>query len=396
MSSTTRSSDALFAQATKHLPGGNSRTTLFVEPHPPYAVRGEGHRVVDADGHWVIDLQNNYTTLIHGHAHPQVVAAAGDALRDGTCVGLPSRHEIALAEHLSGRVAAGERWRFTNSGTEAVMFAIRLARAATGRQAIVRFRGAYHGSYDAVVAASSPGIHDAMARESVVVEFGDVPGLREAMSTHGPRVAAVLFDAMPNRAGLCPASAAFATAVEAEARRHGALLIQDEVLTFRTDVGGLHTRYGLRPDIVTLGKVIGGGFAVGAVGGRADLMACFDPRRRDRVDHPGTFSANPITMRAGLATLRLFGGEEIDRLEALGDRLRAELSAQGWRVTGLGSLLRVHVQDPQRLWWVLYRHGVLLANNGLACLSTPMTDAVVDTVIDAFADVAASRMFEAV
>lgn len=381
------SSDALYARALGALPGGNTRTTLFVAPHPPYALRGEGWRVVDEDGHELVDLQNNYTALIHGHAHPAVTAAAVQALQDGGSFGLPTRHEIALADVLGDRVRAGERWRFANSGTEAVMIAIRVARAATGRDAILRFAGAYHGAYDAVVAAGAPGVPAAVAADSLEVGFGDEAALLAALDAHGDRLAAVLFDAMPNRAGLRPAAPGFAALLRAETERRGILLICDEVLTFRLARGGLHATYGLRPDLVTLGKLIGGGLPVGAVGGSEAVMARFDPRRPDAVGHGGTFSANPVTLRAGLAALSLWDDGEIARLNRLGDGLRATLAGQGWTVTGRGSLLRVHVPDPPALWWALYREGVLIAVNGLACLSTPMDAAVVERVAAAFARV---------
>jgi glutamate-1-semialdehyde 2,1-aminomutase len=379
-------SDHLYARALGALPGGNTRTTLFVAPHPPYARRGEACWIEDEDGHRVIDLQNNYTALIHGHAHPTVTAAAVAALEDGSAFGLPTRHEVELAAELSARVPAGERWRFANSGTEAVMIAIRVARAATGRPGILRFAGAYHGSYDAVVASGAPGV---VARDSIEVPVGDAEALLAALDAFGPRLAAVVFDAMPNRAGLRPAAPEFVALLRRETERRGILLIQDEVLTFRIARGGLHSLYGIRPDLVTLGKLIGGGLPVGAVGGREDVMAHFDPRRDGAVGHGGTFSANPVTLRAGLAALAAWDDAAIGRLNALGDGLRETLAGQGWEVTGRGSLLRLHMDDPAALWWRLYRAGVLVAVNGLACLSTPMDEAVLERVADAFAAVRA-------
>jgi glutamate-1-semialdehyde 2,1-aminomutase len=382
-------SAALHRRALGALPGGNTRTTLWVAPHPPYAARGEGCEILDEDGHRVVDLQNNYTALIHGHAHPAVTAAAVAALEAGASFGLPTRHEIALAGLLRERVPAGERWRFANSGTEAVMIAIRVARAATGRDAILRFAGAYHGAYDPVVATGAPGIPAGVAADVVEVPHGDAGALLAALARHGDRLAAVVFDAMPNRAGLRPVTPEFATLLRAETERRGILLVCDEVLTGRLALGGLHASYGIRPDLVTMGKVIGGGLPVGAVGGAEAVMARFDPRRDDAVGHGGTFSANPVTLRAGLAAMQLWDEAAIGRLNALGDGLRAALAAQGWEVTGRGSLLRVHVADPAALWWRLYREGVLISVNGLACLSTPMDAAVVERVAAAFARVRA-------
>jgi glutamate-1-semialdehyde 2,1-aminomutase len=381
--------DALYERALERLPGGNSRSTVFVAPHPPYAERGEGCHVVDADGRRVIDLQNNYTSLVHGHAHPAIVAAATAAVADGPSFGLPTRHEIALAELLAERVALGERWRFANSGTEAVMLALRLARAVTGRDAILRFEGCYHGSHEAVLSAGAPGVPEGVSRDVVTVPIDDEAALRAALDAHGDRLACVLFDAMPNRAGLRPAAPELVALLRSETARRGILLVQDEVLTFRVAYGGLQSLYGLEPDITALGKIIGGGFPVGAVGGRAEIMDALDPRREDALSHGGTFSANPVTLRAGLAAMELLTAPEIDRINALGDRLREALAGGGWEVTGRGSLLRIHVEDPAALWWELYGEGVLIAANGLACVSTPMDDEVVETAIEAFARVGA-------
>ncbi len=381
-------SDELYERALGSLPGGNSRTTLFVPPHPPYARRGYGCLLEDVDGRELIDLQNNYTALIHGHAHPKLVEAATAALRDGASFGLPTEHEIAMAELLSERVGWARRWRFANSGTEAVMIALRAARALTGRDVVVKFAGCYHGSYDAVLADGALGVPAGLARDVVEVPLGDIDALRAALDARAGEVACVLFDAMPNRAGLRPAEPGFVAELRAETRRRDILLVQDEVLTFRIAPGGLHSLYDLEPDLITLGKVIGGGLPVGAVGGPAALMNQFDPRRSDGLPHGGTFSANPVTLAAGRAALELFDAAEIDRLNALGDRLRTALADQGRRVAGRGSLVRLLADDPAALWWSAYEQGLLLSGNGLACLSTPMDDAVIDDAIERFDRVA--------
>lgn len=376
--------DRLYERALRSLPGGNSRTTLFIAPRPPYVERGEGYRLYDVDGREIIDLQNNYTALIHGHAHPEVTAAAVAAAQAGASYGLPTAGEIDLAQELARRVPAGERWRFTNSGTEAVMIAIRIARAATGRDAILRFEGCYHGSADAVVAAGAPGIPAATAQDSITVPVGDREALDAALERHGDRLAAVLFDAMPNRAGLRPADPEFVRHLRGATRERDILLIHDEVLTFRVARGGLQSVYGLTPDVVTLGKVIGGGFPVGAVGGRADIMERFDPRGLVPVGHGGTFSANPVTLAAGLKALELLTDAALERVNALGDLLRSRLDQQGWTVTGRGSLLRIHVDQPEQLWWRLYGEGIAIAVNGLLCTSTAMDRGVIHHVADVF------------
>jgi glutamate-1-semialdehyde 2,1-aminomutase len=376
--------DSLHERALASLPGGNTRTTVYVPPRPPYAARGEGCELIDADGRRVLDLLNNYTALVHGHARPEIVEAAVGAVRGGSCFGLPSEGEIELAERLRARIPSADKWRFANSGSEAVMMAIRLARAATGRSAILRFQGSYHGSYDAAMQTPARGVPPSVEGEIVSVEIGDLEGLVAALDEHGPRLACVLFDAMPNRAGLRFVGPEFASALREQTRRYGVLLIQDEVITLRLAFGGLQSLCGIEPDITTVAKVIGGGFPIGGVGGGEDLMALFDPRGQNPVVHPGTFNANPVSMRAGAVALDLLTAGEIARINALGDRLRESLAQRGWEVSGRGSLLQVRAADQGALWWSLYGEGVLIAANGLMCISTAMGDAEVERALEAF------------
>jgi glutamate-1-semialdehyde 2,1-aminomutase len=375
---------ALYERALRSLPGGNARSTLFVEPHPPYAVRGEGCELVDVDGHRVIDLHNNYTALIHGHAYGPVVQAATSALAEGAAFGLPTLSEIELAECLAERVGWAEQWRFVNSGTEAVMMAVRGARAATGRDGLLRFADCYHGGWDAVVSGGSHGVPATAQGGVLTLAHGDEEAFVSALDEHEGSLAAVLLDLMPNRAGLHPLEQAFVRLVREQTARRGIALVIDEVITFRLAPGGLHSLYGIEGDFVTLGKTIGGGAPVGAIGGRAHFMEVFDPRRPDAVAQSGTFSANPVTMRAGLAALRSFAGADIDRIGALGDSLRLGLRERGWPVAGRGSLLRVGSRDPTALWWRLYEAGVLIAGNGLVSISTPMDEQTVERVLEAF------------
>jgi glutamate-1-semialdehyde 2,1-aminomutase len=374
---------SLAQRARAVMPAGNTRTTLFVPPTPPFAETGAGAWVVDQLGHRVIDCNNNYTALIHGHGHNGVRAAVAEVMQSGSAFGLPTATEVSLAEHLADR-AGIDHWRFSNSGTEAVMTAVRGARAYTGRDLILRFVGSYHGTSDAVVDPRSPGIPVSVASASVVVAQGDKAGFDDAMTRHGERIAAVIIDLMPNRAGLEPADHAFVQHVRAETRAWGALLIIDEVLTFRLAKAGLHQQYDIEPDLVTLGKIIGGGFPVGAVGGAAEVMAVFDPRVDRPVGWGGTFSANPVSMSAGLVALKDFEHEEIARLNELGTTLRTVLNSSGVKVSGYGSLLQIREGlNLKALWWELYRAGVLAGTNGLLALSTPMSAEDVHTIATA-------------
>jgi glutamate-1-semialdehyde 2,1-aminomutase len=371
-------SASLYATALEALPGGSSRATIFTPPVPPYAVRGSGFTLVDADGHEVIDLQGNQTTLVHGNAHPAIVRAVAEAAADGTSFGLPTAAEVELASLLVDRIACVERIRFANSGTEAVMLALRVARAYTGRSKILRFTGAYHGTYDDVLDVDARGVPSSVWESVVTVPFGDEDAFRAAISED---LACVLVDLMPNRIGLVPASESFAHLVREETAARGVLLVVDEVITFRLATGGLHSLYGISPDLVTLGKTIGGGLPVGAYGGRADVMAVTDPREDGAVELGGTFNANPLTMRAGLTAMRLLDGHAIARINRLGDTLRAVLTTRGSTVNGHGSLLRIAAEDPLDFWWRLYRDGVLIARGGLAAISTPMDESTIDEIL---------------
>jgi glutamate-1-semialdehyde 2,1-aminomutase len=384
----TPRADALYERALRSLPGGSSRSTVFVAPHPPYALRGEGWRVWDVDGRELVDLQCNYASLVHGHAFAPVVAAATAALAAGSAFGLPTAAEIELAEALAARVPWAERWRFAGSGTEAVMMAVRAARAATGRDGVLRFAGCYHGSWDVVTQPGARGVPRSAREDVLTLPLGDARAFEDALERDGERLACVLIDLMPNRAGLRPLDTAFAALVREQTARRGIVLIVDEIITFRLAPGGLQALYGIEGDVVTLGKLIGGGLPIGALGGRAAVMDVFDPRRADAVAHGGTFSANPVSLRAGLASLAALDAAAIARIDALGERLRAGLRRLGFEVTGRGSLAKVHVADPRALWWGCYAAGVLIAGGGLLCVSTPMDEAVIERALEAFARVA--------
>jgi glutamate-1-semialdehyde 2,1-aminomutase len=368
------------------MPGGNTRTTLFVPPTPPFAVRGEGAWVEDQLGHRVLDCNNNYTALVHGHAFEPVQRAVAQVVPQGTAFGLPTAEDVALAELLQRRTGL-PMWRFSNSGTEAVMTALRGARAATGRDVVLRFAGSYHGTTDAVVDVTAPGVPAAVGQTVVVVPQGDREAYDAALAEHGDRLAAVLVDLMPNRAGLVPADPAFVTHLRETTRRLGAVLVVDEVITYRLGVGGLHQRYGIEPDLVTFGKVIGGGYPVGGLGGRTEIMDVFDPRRGTAVGWGGTFSANPVTMTAGRVALEHLDETAIARLDRLGELLRGLLAEAGVAASGGGSLTRLREPvDVGQLWWEAYRRGVMAGTNGLVALSTPMTEDDVRTIASALVD----------
>lgn len=422
-------SAALSARARPFLPGGNTRTTVYRDPYPLYAVRGEGARVWDADGVARIDCNNNYTSLIHGHAHPVLVEAACRQIALGTAFGMPTEAEIDLAELLARRVASVAQLRFVNSGTEAVMMALKAARAFTGRPKIAKCEGAYHGTYDyAEVSLDSGPAHwprqgpppsvpyargtpQGVLDDVVVLPFNDIDGAVSLIRAHGPSLAGVLVDPMPNRAGLVPADPAYLQALRAVCQEVGALLIFDEVISFRLGFAGAQGLWDVAPDLTTFGKIMGGGFPVGAIGGSAAVMAVFDPSHgKPALPGGGTFSANPVTMRAGLAAMELLDEAAFARLDAMGEAMREGI-ARLFRdrgiagcATGRGSLLQVHFTDRplrdyrsaraepaeerrrQALVSALLDRGVILSANGLMALSTVMTADDMATVLAAIAE----------
>jgi glutamate-1-semialdehyde 2,1-aminomutase len=419
-------SAALYQRALKVMPGGCSRNTVLRKPYPLYAERGEGCYVTDIEGTTRIDFANNMASLIHGHAHPKVVAAVTEQLKKGTAFTLATEVEIDYAEHLCSRNPGFEKIRFVNSGTEAVMSCLKAARAYTGRAKIAKVEGAYHGLYDyaEVSQTSKPanwgdeekplsvpvahGTPVSALKDVVVIPFNDVERAIAILDQHVDELACVLIDLLPHRVGLLPASQEFVDALHHWTRENGALLVYDEVITFRCEYGGAQQWYQVKPDLTAMGKMIGGGFPVGALAGRADVMDVMDPLA-DKVlfPHSGTFSANPITMVAGRVAMELFDQDAVLKLNQLADYARIQLT-EAIRltdipacVTGGGSMFRVHMkpeppanyraafQTPEEstrlnvLLDHLFDNGVMMINTCSGTLSTVMTEKEVDILVDA-------------
>lgn len=376
---------ALYERARRRFPGGSSRTTLWVAPHPPYARAGAGWRVWDVEGRELIDLHGDYSALVHGNAFAPVVAAARAAIERGSAFGLPTAAEVELAETLAARVGWAERWRFTGSGSEAVMAAVRAARAVSGCDRVVRFADCYHGGWDALSQPGARGVPAGVRRDVVTLPLGDAHAFVDALERDRGKLACVLLDLMPNRAGLRPVERSFAELVREQTRVHGVTLVLDEVITFRMGLGGMQSLYGIEGDLVTLGKLIGGGLPVGALGGRAELMDVFDPSRDDGVALAGTFAANPVSMSAGVAALGALDELAIQRIGALGEQLRDGLRRLDYQVAGAGSLCKLNAPDLPGLWRRLYDAGVLIAADGLTCVSTAMDETTIERSLEAFA-----------
>lgn len=431
MKSNSRSQE-IYGRALKVMPGGSTRITLHAEPYPHYAAVGHGCWVRDVDGEEKLDLLNNFFSLIHGHSHPAITNAVVEQISRGTCFGMPTELDVKMAEELCSRVESLDTVRFMNSGSEAVLAAIKAARAYTGRPKIAKIEGAYHGMYDyaEVSQTSTPdnwgddlprsigyarGVPRSVLDDVVVIPLNDVERSIRALEPEADNLAAVLLDLMPSRCGMILAEADYLTAIVNFCKEHGILIVLDEVVSLRLAVGGAQSLAELRPDLTVMGKIIGGGFPVGAVGGRRDVMAVFDPRQgKPWVPHGGTFTANPVCMTAGLTALSLLSNSEIARLNALGDRMRKMLTDAIGRigcpgsVTGFGSLFRIHLKEglirdyrsayqdstiaalTTTVHRGLFARGVIVSTNLSGALSTPMKDDQIDVFEDAFSETLAA------
>jgi len=361
----TRSQE-LFERAKQVLPGGvNSPVRAFraVGGTPFFVARAEGCRLTDADGKTYVDYVCSWGPLILGHAHPAVLAAIRDAAGRGWTYGAPCAAEVELAELVRQRMPALEMLRCVNSGTEATMAAIRLARAATGRECIVKFEGAYHGHADAFLVKAgsgvatlglpdSPGVPAGLAQLTLTAPFNDLSRVAALFASRGQDIAAVIVEPYLGNVGFIPPVAGFHEGLRALCDRHGALLIFDEVMTgFRVAPGGAQARLGVRPDLTTLGKIIGGGVPVGAFGGRADLMRRMAPE--GPVYQAGTLSGNPLAMAAGLATLQALAAPAVyetleRRTAALLSGIRDAAARRGVAVTAehAGSMWGLYFAPP--------------------------------------------------
>jgi glutamate-1-semialdehyde 2,1-aminomutase len=360
-------SEALFARALAHIPGGvNSPVRAFrsVGGKPVFMSRGEGSRIWDVDGNEYIDYIGSWGPLIFGHRQPEVLRALQEVLEIGTSFGAPTEREVELAELICKLVPSIEQVRLVNSGTEATMSAIRLARGFTGRDRIIKFDGCYHGHGDSLLVKAgsgvatlglpdSPGVPTSLAELTTVLPFNDVDALKAMFQARGNEIACVIVEPIVGNMGCVPPNAGYLQLMREVTARSGTVLIFDEVMTgFRVAAGGAQELYGIRPDLTTLGKVIGGGLPVGAYGGRADIMSWIAPA--GPVYQAGTLSGNPLAVAAGLAALRRLESERpYAKLEALGARLERGLvdamSKAGVRgsVNRVGSMFTLFFTDKK-------------------------------------------------
>lgn len=364
----SRSASAqLYQRALASMPGGNTRTSLWWPPYVLYAESGSGAEVTDVDGDTRVDFHNAFSALIHGHSHPLIVERLREQAGRLLSVGMSTRYEIDLAETICARLPGANRIRFTNSGTEATMTALKAARGYNGRPRFAKCEGCYHGSYETLELSTSSrpsnwgeaehpnavpqskGTPQATVDEAVILPFNDVEASRRLIERHASELAAVFIDPVPVRMGLITASDDYLKMLREVTAAAGIVLVFDEVVTFRMAPGGYQGIAGIEPDLTTLGKFIGGGLPVGAIAGKRDFMAVFDPGGSGPdVWHGGTFNANPMTMVAGLASMELLDDEVYPRMDALAASARSALAALfgkyglDWQLSGYGSMFRFH------------------------------------------------------
>lgn len=420
-------SQNLYKRAKEVMTGGVSRNTIFRRPHPYYAATALGSYVTDIDGTERIDFANNMASLIHGHSHPAIVEAVIDQMRKGTAYTLGTKVEVEFGELLTKRNHNFEKIRFVNSGTEAVMSMIKAARAYTGRPKIAKAEGAYHGTYDfaEISQIATPdtwgdidkpnsvpvafGTPQCVKNDVIVFPYNDTERTLKLLEANKEDIACVLIDPVSHRVGMFPIEEDFLMAIYKWTRKNKVLLVFDEVVTYRVSYNGMQSKFPIRPDMTALGKIIGGGFPVGAIAGSAEYMSVFDPTRRVlKQPHSGTFSANPITMVAGKKAMELYDShavKEINHMAATAKKqIREAIKTADVpvKITGAGSMFRFHFrhkaprnyresyQDKEErkvivdfLDYMFLKENIMLINTFACMLSTTITQREVDRLTEA-------------
>ncbi|MDE0311624.1 MAG: aspartate aminotransferase family protein [Caldilineaceae bacterium] len=409
-------------RAKESMPGGDTRAASYYTPYPAYMTRGEGCFLYDYDENQYIDFLNNYTSLIHGHAHPATVGAIQEQAARGTVLGSAAEVTVEHAEMLCSRVPSFDSVRYCNSGTEATLLAMRAARAFTGRDIIIKMDGGYHGSHDYVQLnmqpdtteeglprpkLSSRGVPKATLAGMLVAPFNDLDAIRDVLRARGGEIAGIILEPALGAGGGVEPEPGYLQGVRQLADEFDVLLIFDEIMTFRQDVGGFQATIGVTPDLTSIAKFIGGGLPLAAFGGRKEIMAPFDPTHPMTIPHNGTFNGNNITMAAGLATMKEYEADQVARVNELGQRLRKGLNAAfqaagvGIRAVGSGSIIRIHwsngkIRDardavaaqekaqelPGLLHLEMMNRGIFSAPRCQYAISTPMSEKEVDIAVD--------------
>ncbi|KAA1289828.1 MAG: aspartate aminotransferase family protein [SAR202 cluster bacterium] len=408
--------------ATKVMPGGNTRTTQWMEPYPFFAENAEGMYINDIDGNHYLDFMLNATTLILGHAHPDIVKTLTQQIQDGTVYSVPTDGQSKLADILVERVPSFEKVRFTNSGTEATMMAIMAARSFTKKTKIAKFEGGYHGTHDHVSVSvypkkedlnteTHPGVPEysyqpkSILEDVIVLPYNDIEKSKELIHKFKDDLSCIIMEPIISNFGYLPLDLEFIKFIREITEELGIVLIFDEIQSFRVSSGGAQESFGVTPDMTTLGKIIGGGLPVGAFGGKDEIMELFDPTSSNYdIAHAGTFNGNPLTMEAGVTVMENLTSNNFEKMNHLGDSLRSKLSSVfneinlDVQVTGYGSLFGINfnknkIKDYRSflnnnsdmtkiLFSYLRNKGILLQLKNAGALNILMTEKEIDYLVD--------------
>lgn len=402
----------LHTEACKYMPGGDTRTATFFLPFPNFIKYGDGAYMYDEDGFKLLDFQNNYTSLIHGHAHPETVEAVREQIAKGSAYTAPFEKQIELSAILTQRFPSVDMIRYTNSGTEANMHALRIARAYTGKAKIIKTEGGYHGTTDVFEASVDPnikkagtldqikvipesrGVSENALKDVLVVPFNDIERTRKMIEEHHRETACIIIEPIMGSAEQITPDLEYLKFLREITEQYHIVLIFDEVVTGRLSLGGAQKFYGVTPDLTTMGKIIGGGTPVGAFGGKQEIMQMYDPREK-KMYHSGTFNGNAVTMAAGLATMKAYNQEAVDYVNGLGTLFKEgvlkiyDKLGLNMKISGAGSIYNIlftdkevknyrdvasaHEELNKVLYMSLLTKGVFDAERGMFCMSTAMT-----------------------
>ncbi len=410
-------------KAKQFLPGGDTRSIGYYQPYPIFAEKGKGAYLYDSDDNEYLDFVNNMTSLVHGHVHPHITLAVRKQLEKGVVHGIPVEAKYKLAELICSRVPSMESVRFNNTGSEATLFAMRAARGFTGKDKFIKIDGGYHGNHDFGQVNLFPdmatkdlprpyvakGIPKSVLQDMLVTPFNDLDTTEKLLKENRDKVAAIILEPVLGTGGAIPGSKEYLKGLRQLADQYDTLLIFDEIITFRLHQGGYQTMMDVKPDLTTLGKVIGGGFPIGAFGGRKDIMDMFDPTKPDSMTHSGTFTGNAMAMTAGVATLEIFRQKEIEELNKLGDILTSgfqqamtDTGVVG-QVRGMGSMAMLYFSSKEMktakdvvtgfmeygellkfFHLEMMNQGIYFLHRGMFSLTTPMTEADISKTITVF------------
>lgn len=419
-------SENLAAKAREVFPGGDTRASAHYSPYPLSISKASGCVLTDVDGNQILDFMNNFTSLIHGHAHPQVVDAVQNQISLGSAYAAPSKNQIELAQLITERIPSVEQMRFTSSGTESTTMAIRCSRAATGRQKIMKMEGGYHGSYEMAEVSLAPfpknrgdleepnslpidgSFPDSVLEDTVICPYNQPSMAQALIDKYASELAAIIVEPVLGSMGMVPATKEFLQTLRDSATKHGIILIFDEVISLRIDQGGAQSFFDITPDLTCMGKIIGGGLPVGAIGGKSELMKLFSPEMPEPVMHASTFSGNALTMSAGLPAMRAFDEKECIRINDLAEKLRTGFNQAFSQAkilgnaSGIGSLTNINFSNKplndsrdfmdglytskhigNLLHLTMLRNGIMSASRLMFCTSTAMSEKEIEKAITA-------------